>query len=37
MITLHDNGVFLVNGVPCGDAPVSREALLADLRSRADG
>ena len=23
MITLHDNGVFLANGVPCGSAPVS--------------
>ena len=23
MITLHDNGVFLANGVPCGSAPIS--------------
>ena len=23
MITLHDHGVFLVNGVPCADAPIS--------------
>ena len=23
MITLHDSGVFLVNGVPCSDAPLS--------------
>ena len=25
MITLHDSGVFLVNGVPCADAPLSRQ------------
>ena len=23
MITLHDHGVFLANGVPCADAPIS--------------
>ena len=23
MITLHDNGIFLVNGAPCADAPLS--------------
>ena len=23
MITLHDHGVFLVNGVPCADASIS--------------
>ena len=25
MITLHDNGIFLVNGAPCTDAPVSSQ------------
>ena len=25
MITLHDNGIFLVNGVPCAEAPVSSQ------------
>ena len=25
MITLHDNGIFLVNGAPCADAPVTSQ------------
>ena len=28
MITLHDSGTFLLNGIPTSDAPLSPEELL---------